>query len=1227
MTDEQTPSICPFCAPDASRVFLRLPTVFALWDAFPVSEGHALIVPHRHVATWFDADSDERLAIFSAIETVCSIVRQTAPCNGFNIGINIGQAAGQTVPHLHLHVIPRRDGDVADPRGGVRHVIPGKGNYLLPRPSGELLSAADRVPAASATRFLLAAGASSCEESPGPNADGGMLTTGGPDPLLPALERDIAQADRVDVAVAFVMTSGIERLYPHLDELLQRGGALRLLTGDYLDVSDPDALQRLLDLVALHGADRAKLRMFVSAGSSFHPKAYLMAGRHGGAAAYVGSSNLSATALLDGIEWNFRVSSDVDPVGQHRIQRAFDELFRHPSTVALDDAWIAAYRQRRRPARRSDGAVVPVDTLAESPLPQPQPNAIQLEALSALAETRQAGNRAGLVVMATGLGKTWLAAFDSSSDVFERILFVAHREEILRQALETFRRIRPGASLGLYAGSERTPDAQVVFASIQTLGRMRHLERFTPTAFDYIVVDEFHHASAPTYRRLIDHFEPAFLLGLTATPERSDGGDLLGLCGENLVYRCIVPRGIELGLLCPFQYFGVPDDVDYSNIPWRNARFDEEALTNAVATQRRAENILDQWRRRGAARTIGFCVSQRHADFMARYFEAAGVRCASVHAGASSAPRALSLEQLAEGSLSVIFAVDMFNEGVDVPAIDTVMMLRPTESQIVWLQQFGRGLRKFQDKRLTVIDYIGNHRSFLLKARTLLEIDGQASRELIAALQRAERGELDLPPGCEVTYDLEAMNILRALVPRQAAQDVLRAYYEDFRDRHGRRPTASEAYHDGYLPLSARRSYGSWLGMADQLGDLSGAERAAFQAHRTFLRGLEDTSMTRSYKMLLLLAMLNADGLPGPGVTLAALADAFARVARRSRVLIDDVGSALDDPAALGRLLETHPINAWTGTGAITNTVFFAFADDVFRFIPSVEASQRESFQSMVRELVDWRLAAYLDRKVRTHAPESFEMRVSHAAGRPILFLPDRAGGRSIPEGTQDVEADGTHYRADFVKVAVNVLREKEGGENVLPRLLRGWFGPDAGLSGTNFSVRCEPAEGGWRWTPVQRSQSEALELHRRYSREQIPPLFGQRFSEATWNSGFVTITPADPKHLCLLVTLHKSDMAESFQYGDHFLGVNRFQWQSQNRTTQDGKHGQMVRDHQTRGIDVHLFVRATKKIGSKSAPFVYCGTAMFEDWQGNTPITVIWRLATPLTERLAEEFEVSQPR
>lgn len=1211
---------CPFCAPEPARVFLRLRHVFALWDGFPVAEGHALIVPHRHVATWFEATAEERAELFGAIESVCAVIRDRWGAAGFNVGINIGEAAGQTVPHLHLHVIPRRRGDVPDPSGGVRHVIPGKGNYLVraaspTQPVSEPSAPAGHLDAATQAQR------DSARSEP-------ALTTGGADPLLPRLEEDLADATRVDIAVAFVLPSGIERLYAHFEDLLRRGGELRLLTGDYLDVSDPDALQRLLDLRTLHGGDRCQLRVFVSEGRSFHPKAYLASVGAGHGVAYVGSSNLSASALLDGVEWNYRVSSVRDAAGWRRVREAFDELFAHRSARPLDAEWLRQYRARRRTPASAPQA--PVDQPAEPPAAPPQPNPVQREALAALEATRVAGNCAGLVVMATGLGKTWLAAFDTARDEFRRVLFIAHREEILNQAVATFRRIRPATSIGLYNGAERAPDADVLFASIQTLSRREHLDRFDRKAFDYVVVDEFHHAAAATYRRLIDHFEPAFLLGLTATPERTDGGDLLALCGENLVYRCAVPRGVELGLLCPFDYYGVPDDVDYANIPWRSTRFDEEELTAAVATQRRAENVYEQWRKRGGDRTVGFCVSQRHADFMRGWFLERGVACAAVHSGASSDHRALSLERLSAGELKIVFAVDMFNEGVDVPAIDTVMMLRPTESSIVWMQQFGRGLRRHGDKRLKVIDYIGNHRSFLLKVRTLLELQGAGDRELRAALERAEAGKLELPPGCHVTYELEALDILRALLRSPVGQvDALREYYEDFRLRHGVRPTASEAFHDGYLPRSARARYGSWFGLVEAMGDLGPAQKTAGEAGGALLDALETTPMTRSFKMLVLQAMLNADALPEPGIGIGELATEFARLASRSTKLKADVGPALDDATELRRTLEANPIAAWTGPGAARGAVLFRYEDGRFRYAGAVPGEEaRAAFQQLVRELVDWRLAEYLSRSGTSADPDAgtetgFVMKVSHSGGRPILFLPDREQSPGVPVGWQSVLVDGKPHQANFVKVAVNVVRAAGAEENVLPAVLRGWFGPDAGLPGTDHKVACEPSGDGWLMKPLGRPREDRPELFRRYSREQIPRLFGEEFNPAVWNAGFVAVPTKEPKHLCLLVTLHKDDMAQQFQYGDRFLSPDRFQWQSQNRTRQASRHGELIKQHAALGIQVHLFVRREKKRAAMAAPFLYCGPIRFLDWEGNEPITVRWRLETAVPERLAGELNV----
>jgi len=1174
-------SDCPFCNPDPARVFLQAELIVGLWDGFPVAAGHALLVTRRHVASWFDATASEQQALTDAIQTVRhEILRRHAP-DGFNIGVNVGEAAGQTVPHLHVHVIPRYRGDIPDPRGGIRHVIPGRGNYLA-QLGGH----------AEAARYLV---------------------TGGDDPLLPQIISQLARADRADIVVSFVLESGVDRVFEHFRDLLDRGGQLRILTGDYLGITEPNALMRLLDLEG--DVERRVFETKTPQGASmthplavrsFHPKAYIF-GHDGGGTAFVGSSNLSASALTSAVEWNYRILSSRDGAGYADTVAAFRELFRHPCTKDLTAEWVATYRAKRP----LQGAIIEAaDVAPEAPKPPVTPTTVQRAALAALEQTRGAGNKAGLVVLATGLGKTWLSAFDTNRPEYRRVLFVAHREEILNQALDTFRRIRPEARLGHYTGDAKDPNADVVFASIQTLSRKEHLERFRPDAFDYIIVDEFHHAAAASYRKLITYFQPGFLLGLTATPERTDGGDLLALCQQNLVYRCDLIEGVRDGLLAPFHYYGVPDDVDYANIPWRSTRFDEEALTTAVATQRRAENALAQLRTKGGKRALGFCVSQRHADFMTAFFRERGVRAVAVHSGPTSAARAASLEQLEAGELDIVFAVDMFNEGVDLPALDTVMMLRPTESKILWLQQFGRGLRKAAGKeRLVVIDYIGNHRVFLLKPQTLFGLRS-GDREIFNLLERLRSGTQELPPGCEVTYELEAVEILKGLLRRSTRQDdALERYYRDFKTLHGVRPTATEVYEDGYNPRAVRERAGSWIRFVASMGDLDATQKRVLDGHGGFVDALDTTEMVKSYKMLVLLAMLNADRFPG-SIDINDLADHVAQLASRTTRASADVGSALNDRKALIRLLEQNPLAAWVGGKGTAGVSYFNYRDETFQTTFTVEPDWAPALQEMVRELAEWRLTEYLDR-ARTQTAGFSTLKVSQASGRPILFLPPEPERRDLPEGWTDVVVENSTYSANFVKVAINVVQKPGDEENQLPKIMRQWFGPDAGAPGTRHAVALELKDNRWNLSPLGRRDDE-LQLWRSYSREEIPPLFGFEFSTAIWNAGFVK----RPGHIFLLTTLDKSGHGSEFQYKDHFISRSEFEWQSQNRTSQQSTDGQDIRHHAERGFAVHLFVRGQKKTPrGGAAPFIYCGDVRFMEWENDKPITVRWKLSAEVPD------------
>lgn len=1178
---------CPFCSPVPDRIFYQDSIIVGIWDAFPVSPGHALLVPKRHVGSWFEASLEERLALTKAIDVARFAIEENFRADGYNIGINSGEAAGQTIFHLHVHVIPRVLGDVPDPRGGLRHVISHKGNYLVPSISAE------------ATEVVYSKS---------------LFTGGQEDALLPHLVRHLADSKSADMAVAFTMRSGLELLQPHLQDVLDRGGSLRILTGDYLGTTDPDALLRLLDLdgrvsCRVYEADRNDAKQLAS--NSFHPKAYIFRHRDGSCAAFIGSSNLSEMALKTGVEWNYRALDSKDPSGLHEAFEAFDRLFDDPRAVELTPEWIKAYRNRRLVLKATP---VQLEVLDEPAPVIPTPHKIQSEALERLRETRAVGHIAGLVVLATGLGKTWLSAFDSTA--FERVLFVAHREEILTQALETFRLIRPHDVLGRYTGEEKSATSSVLFASIQTLSRQVHLDRFRKDEFDYIIVDEFHHAEAYTYRRLIDYFTPKFLLGLTATPERTDGADLLTLCGNNLVFRCDIAKGISDQLLCPFRYFGVPDLVDYRNIPWRNKRFDENELTNAVATHARAQNALEQYQKRGGKRTLAFCVSTRHADFMADFFREKGIASVAVHSAQTSAPRSESLQKLKDGTLSVICTVDMFNEGVDVPELDTVMMLRPTESRIVWLQQFGRGLRRSDpEKKLAVIDYIGNHRAFLLKPQALFGLQPGDS-EIYNLLLRLESGTAELPPGCEVTYELEVKDILKSLL-RVDGGDTLKARYEDFLETFGVRPSARELFEEGYNPRAMRKGFGSWLGFVKAQGGLSNDEVAAFNGLSPFLENLETTEMSKSFKMVVLTAMLNRISLPG-SISLPDLAGEIRRLARRDSRIAEDFGDALETDQSLEAHLRRNPIEAWIGGKGTAGTKYFNFENGMFRSELKIPDSSIAAAQELIREIVDWRLAEYFARPAATNGRQ-FALKVSHSDGNPILFLPDRDTNPDVPEGWTEIRIDGEVFRANFVKIALNVVEGASGEGNVLPQILRKWFGEDAGLPGTRHQVILKLEQAGWSMTPLGMN-AVSIQPYRRYKRDAIPNLFGLQYSRMAWGQGFVP----QGKHVFLFVTLDKTEHVEAFQYRDHFLSPNEFEWQSQNRTTQKSNHGQLIRDHEQLGVTIHLFVRAKAKTREgKGETFLYCGPVDFVSWLGEKPITVRWRLQSEVPAPLRQELGV----
>ncbi len=1079
------------------------------------------------------------------------------------------------------------------------------------------------------------------------------LVTGGENPFLPHLCSAIRQAAEIDIAVAFTKVTGLRLLLPDLHDALGNAAEgtrpparIRFLTSDYLDVTDPEALH-LLMLLQEQGA---QVRMFEAAKRSFHLKAYLFARFDGpemiSGTAFIGSSNISRQALQDGLEWNYRVSFPGDN-GFLETRDRFEQLFVHANTTPLTDTWIAKYESRRVPPPR---AIAPGSQELEEP---PTPTSVQVAALEALLKTRRDGFRRGLVVLATGLGKTWLAAFDAEKVGAGRVLFIAHREEILNQAAETFLRIRPKARTGFYMGQLRDVEVDVLCASVQTLSRAVHLERFAPRHFDYIVIDEFHHAAAATYRRVINYFTPRFMLGLTATPDRTDQSDILSLCDDNLVFSQDLVAGIDAELLAPFHYFGIYDrEVDFKSIPWRNGRFDPDALSNKLATLGRFRHAFAEWQEHAQQRTLAFCASVRHAEFMAGQFVKAGVSSAAVYAG-STLSRGEALTQLRDRQLSVLFSVDLFNEGVDLPEIDTVMMLRPTESKILFLQQLGRGLRKSDGKdRLVVIDFVGNHQSFLHKPQALFGIPANF-RELARFAREVEQGRFQLPKGCYVNYDLEIIDFLKSLDGAGAAKD-----YEALKQTLGRRPTLTEFHRAGASITAMRRQFDGWFGLVKEMSDLVAGEAAVLAAHQDFLREVETTKMTRSYKMVLLEALFES-GTWGTPVPLSVVAERSWQILQRRRPLLADLPDALrklnsgSESAWLAYWRE-NPINAWTGGNREAGTrVYFAVTEDYLAPTFGVSEEDSANFESMVQELLDYRLAAYEARRVSAGAPDNvIPFPRSTRSRMEIPYFPNlkiacghfktgradaeeyrslgmnygnldpqrhfiaRASGNSM-DGGKNAIRDGDYLLLELISPSragsitgsiIAIERQDESGDNqYLLRVVA--KKPDGSylLKANNPAYADLPANESMRTLARFKAIVDPLKFStgQFFAREEIPQLFGQEFNPGNWNAGHVVIN--EGKVHVLLVTINKQGRAADHRYVDHWIDERTFHWQSQNRTEPNGGSGRSLIEHEAQGIAIHLFVRETKLVNGKAAPFLYCGPVRYVSHTGSKPMNVIF--------------------
>jgi superfamily II DNA or RNA helicase/HKD family nuclease len=607
-----------------------------------------------------------------------------------------------------------------------------------------------------------------------PLSDAALLTNSHGEPSLgPELRAEIDTSDEVDLICAFVKWYGLRLFERELQRLRLRDAPFRVITTTYMGATDRFALDRLVNDF---GAE-VKIQYDVNR-TRLHAKAWLFRRNTGYDTAYVGSSNLSRAAMLDGIEWNVRLSRIGTPSLLNKFAATFDTYW--------NDTTFESYDPRRDRDRLDDalaalGNRMPSDrvTISLAGL-EVRPRPYQVEMLEELEVEREVHDRhRNLVVAATGTGKTVIAAFDyrrlrdaalQRGEPAPSLLFIAHRKEILQQSLRTYREVLADATFGEPYHSGLRPERwRHVFASVQAL-QAYDVTTMPANAFDVVVIDEFHHAAAPTYRRLLNHLQPRELVGLTATPERTDGFDLRSYFGGRTAVELRLWDALSADLLCPFHYFGIADGTELADLVWSRGRYDEQQLEKLyTGNDQRAAIVLrevqDKLTDVHAMRALGFCVSIAHANYMARVFNDAGIPARAVSGNTSDAEREQSLRDLKDRRVNALFAADLFNEGLDLPEIDTVLFLRPTESPTVFLQQLGRGLRQADGKPvLTALDFVGHQRKEFRFDKRFRALTGDTRKGLE---RQVEQGFPFLPSGCQIVLDKVAQEVVLSNIRTQ----------------------------------------------------------------------------------------------------------------------------------------------------------------------------------------------------------------------------------------------------------------------------------------------------------------------------------------------------------------------------------------------------------------------------------------------------------------------------
>lgn len=915
--------------------------------------------------------------------------------------------------------------------------------------------------------------------------------------LLKELKQSLSECKKFYFSVAFVNFSGLQLLLDSFKELSERNIEGKILTSTYLNFTEPKALKKIRDF------NNIDLKVFIAdKEKGFHTKAYIFENEEN-YKIIIGSSNITQRALKSNVEWNVMIISKKETEFVQQVLSEYNDLWQ--GTGFVDEEFLTKYESFITSIREREKKEV-IDFSSYKII---EPNLMQKEALKNLSRLRRSGEEKALVIAATGSGKTFMSAFDVESFKPKKMLFLVHKEDILKDAEKTFKSIckNKNIKMGFFTGNYKD-EADYLFATIQTMSKNYH--EFRKDEFDYIVIDEAHHSTSPTYEKVLDYFKPKFLLGMTATPERCDKGSIFDVFDNNVAAEIRLNEALENELVVPFHYFGITDIdvVDYENLDIT----DIPKVAAKLMVNARVDFIIEKMNFYGfdgsKQKTIGFCINKDHAKYMAKKFNEKGIKSIALTGDDSIEKRQEFINKLEneDDELKVIFTVDIFNEGVDIPSINQILMLRPTSSPIIFIQQLGRGLRKHENKEfLTVLDFIGNHKKAFLIA---LALKGSKYYDKDSLKVSVTDDFSDIPGCTHIQMDEVAKEeIIKQLTNENFnSMKYLKEEYNEFKKLNG-----------GKIPYKLM-DYMKYEGAPDPIRFIKNAK-----TYDEFLKKIEK----------------------GYGSDIFMDED-FMRVLREFS----------------GKLPLKRPHEFLIVKELLTKESVDLDAAERFinKYLDSVDRdSILHAFKNLSQE--------YYDSGEIKNNIKLFECK-----DKKIMRL------------------------LSFEKI----LRNKEFKDKINDILDYGVLRYEKNFGSKNYG-------------------KTFFKLYEQYSMKDAALLSNYEKSHSSFRGSGLLTNGSD---YFIYVDLHKdADIKESINYKDEFKSREVFQWQTPNNTSQNSERGKNIIYNKDRNINLHIFVRKYKEIDGKVQPYIYIGKADTIKFEGEKPITVLFKLQNKMPEGLYNEF------